>query len=82
MCLTDNNFKNLPQGDVVDRLIAEWRATPRTGATDAQGYFEAELVQGEYKVTVSHPTLNSSISRSVKVELGSGSEHYFIDMQV
>ncbi|CAD6202520.1 unnamed protein product [Miscanthus lutarioriparius] len=82
MCLTDNNFKNLPQGDVVDRLVAEWRATPRAGATDAQGYFEAELVHGEYKVTVSHPALNSSISRSVKVELGSGSEHYFIDMQV
>jgi len=82
MCLTDNNFKNLPQGDVVDRLIAEWRASPRAGATDAQGYFEADLVHGEYKVTVSHPALNSSISRSVKVELGSGSEHYFIDMQV
>jgi len=82
MCLTDNNFKNLPQGDVVDRLIAEWRATPGAGATDAQGYFEAELVHGEYKVTVSHPALNSSISRSVKVELGTGSEHYFIDMQV
>nr|ACL53900.1 unknown [Zea mays] len=82
MCLTDNSFNNLPQGDVVDRLIAEWRATPRAGSTDAQGYFEAELVHGEYKVTVSHPALNSSISRSVKVELGSGSDHYFIDMQV
>ncbi|XP_062209158.1 endo-1,4-beta-xylanase 5-like [Phragmites australis] len=82
MCLTDNEFNNLPQGDVVDRLIAEWRATPRAGATDAQGYFEAELVHGEYKVTVSHPSLNSSVSRSIKVELGSGSDHYFIDVQV
>nr|CAB3496760.1 unnamed protein product [Digitaria exilis] len=82
MCLTDNNFKNLPQGDVVDRLIAEWRATPRAGATDAQGYFEAELVHGEYKVTVTHPELNNSASRSVKVELGSGSEQYFVDIQV
>nr|CAB3501697.1 unnamed protein product [Digitaria exilis] len=82
MCLTDNNFKNLPQGDVVDRLIAEWRATPRAGATDAQGYFEAELVHGEYKVTVTHPEFNNSASRSVKVELGSGSEQYFVDIQV
>ncbi|KAG2542692.1 endo-1,4-beta-xylanase 5-like [Panicum virgatum] len=82
MCLTDNNFKNLPQGDVVDKLIAEWRSTPRAGATDAQGFFEAELVHGEYKVSVSHPALNNSVTRSVKVDLGSGSEHYFIDMQV
>ncbi|TKV97611.1 hypothetical protein SEVIR_9G505900v4 [Setaria viridis] len=82
MCLTDNNFKNLPQGDVVDRLIAEWRAAPRAGATDEQGFFEADLVHGEYKVTVSHPALNNSVSRSVKVELGSGSENYFVDIQV
>jgi GH35 family endo-1,4-beta-xylanase len=82
MCLTDNNFKNLPQGDVVDRLIAEWRAAPRAGATDEQGFFEADLVHGEYKVTVSHPELNNSVSRSVKVELGSGSENYFVDIQV
>ena len=82
MCLTDNNFNKLPQGDVVDRLIAEWRSTPRAGATDAQGFFEAELVHGEYKVSVSHPALNNSVTRSVKVDLGSGSEHYFIDMQV
>ncbi|KAL6867317.1 hypothetical protein ACP4OV_015341 [Aristida adscensionis] len=80
MCLTDNNFNNLPQGDVVDRLIAEWRATPR-GATDAQGYFEADLAHGEYTVTVSHPALNASVSRSVKVDLSAESE-YFIDIQV
>lgn len=77
MCLTDNNFNNLPQGDVVDRLIAEWRTAPQAGTTDAQGYFQAELAHGEYKVTVSHPSLNSSVSQTVKVELGSGI-HYFI----
>ncbi|TVU48042.1 hypothetical protein EJB05_07664, partial [Eragrostis curvula] len=81
MCLTDNNFKNLPQGDVVDRLIAEWRATPRGATTDEQGYFEAELPHGEYQVTVSHPALNTSVSRSVKVQLGADSE-YFIDIRV
>ncbi|GJN30615.1 hypothetical protein PR202_gb18936 [Eleusine coracana subsp. coracana] len=81
MCLTDNSFNNLPQGDVVDRLIAEWRATPRGATTDAQGYFEAELPHGEYKVTVSHPVLNTSVSRSVKVQLSAESE-YFIDIRV
>jgi hypothetical protein len=59
----------------VDRLIAVWRAAPRAGATDEQGFFEADLVHGEYKVTVSHPELNNSISRRVNVELGSGSEN-------
>ncbi|KAJ1295907.1 hypothetical protein BS78_01G259300 [Paspalum vaginatum] len=29
MCLTDNSFKNLPVGNVVDKLIAEWK-THRT----------------------------------------------------
>ncbi|XP_015689806.1 endo-1,4-beta-xylanase 5-like [Oryza brachyantha] len=77
MCLTDNEFNNLPQGDVVDRLITEWSTAPRTGTTDAEGFFQADLAHGEYKVTVTHPSLNTSVSQSVKVELGSGS-HYFI----
>ncbi|GMN48706.1 hypothetical protein TIFTF001_017874 [Ficus carica] len=25
MCLTDNNFQNLPAGDVVDKLLKEWK---------------------------------------------------------
>ncbi|CAM0871685.1 unnamed protein product [Alopecurus aequalis] len=77
MCLTDNSFNNLPQGDVVDRLLAEWRTAAQTGTTDAQGYFQAEVAHGEYKVTVSHPSLNTSVSQSVTVELGSGN-HFFI----
>lgn len=77
MCLTDNSFVNLPQGDVVDRLLAEWKTAAQVGVTDAQGYFQAELVHGEYKVTVTHPSLNASVEQSVMVEPGLG-EHYFI----
>ncbi|KAF7055074.1 hypothetical protein CFC21_062648 [Triticum aestivum] len=77
MCLTDNNFRNLPQGDVVDRLLAEWRTAAQTGTTDEQGYFQAEVAHGDYKVTVSHPSLNTSVSQSVTVDLGSGN-HFFI----
>ncbi|KAF0914692.1 hypothetical protein E2562_031200 [Oryza meyeriana var. granulata] len=82
MCLTDNEFNNLPQGDIgdiVDQLITEWTTAPRAGTTDAEGFFQAELAHGEYKVTVTHPSLNTSVSQSVKVELGSGS-HYFIQV--
>uniref|UniRef100_A0A0D9VQV3 GH10 domain-containing protein n=1 Tax=Leersia perrieri TaxID=77586 RepID=A0A0D9VQV3_9ORYZ len=81
MCLTDNEFNNLPQGDVVDRLITEWSTAqrPSGGTTDAEGFFQAELAHGEYKVTVTHPSLNASVSQSVKVEMGKGS-HYFIQV--
>ncbi|KAK9164323.1 hypothetical protein Syun_005225 [Stephania yunnanensis] len=48
MCLTDNNFKNLPTGDVVDKLINGWQHTRLTGMTDSNGLFEAQLFHGDY----------------------------------
>lgn len=56
MCLTDN-FKNLPVGDVVDKLIEEWKAMPEDAKIDDKGVFEAELFNGEYSVTVKHKSL-------------------------
>ncbi|CAM0902137.1 unnamed protein product [Alopecurus aequalis] len=55
MCLTDNNFNNLPVGDVVDMLIGEWRTRSHVATADADGYYEAELFHGDYKVSVAHP---------------------------
>ncbi|KAK8943350.1 hypothetical protein KSP40_PGU020105 [Platanthera guangdongensis] len=52
MCLTDNNFKNLPSGDVVDKLISEWRSETVVGRTDNNGIFEARLFHGEHEITV------------------------------
>lgn len=70
MCLTDNNFKNLATGDVVDRLLKEWgiKATVE-GKTDAAGFFEASLFHGEYEVKISHPVeaANSGVSQRFKV---------------
>jgi GH35 family endo-1,4-beta-xylanase len=68
MCLTDNNFQNLPTGDVVDRLIAEWKTHSHAGVADADGYYEAELFHGDYKVTVSHPAANSTVVQSLSVD--------------
>ncbi|XP_028767203.1 endo-1,4-beta-xylanase 5-like isoform X3 [Neltuma alba] len=63
MCLTDNNFKNLPTGDVVDKLLQEWRASEfAAGKTDPNGFFEASLSHGHYQVKVTHPVLNNSTS--------------------
>lgn len=62
MCLTDNiNFKNLPNGDVVDKLIHEWGLKGLvSGTTDAKGFFEAPLSHGDYEVSITHPTSKSS----------------------
>uniref|UniRef100_A0A453IQD5 GH10 domain-containing protein n=1 Tax=Aegilops tauschii subsp. strangulata TaxID=200361 RepID=A0A453IQD5_AEGTS len=35
MCLTDDNFNNLPVGDTVDKLIAEWKTSSHVGVADA-----------------------------------------------
>ncbi|RWR82468.1 Glycoside hydrolase [Cinnamomum micranthum f. kanehirae] len=68
MRLTDNNFKNLPTGDVVDRLINEWKPANIAGATNKDGFFEVSLFHGDYDVTVSHPLRNSSMTtHSLKV---------------
>ena len=54
MCLVDANFKNLPAGDVLDKLIKEWRGGHPTrvsfGVTDENGYFNTSLLHGEYEV--------------------------------
>ncbi|KAK8586195.1 hypothetical protein V6N13_130717 [Hibiscus sabdariffa] len=71
MCLTDNNFKNLATGDVVDKLLKEWGITATLqGQTDAHGFFEASLFHGEYEVKISHPVgaANTSLSQRFKVE--------------
>ncbi|CAN6285290.1 unnamed protein product [Urochloa humidicola] len=68
MCLTDNGFRNLPTGDVVDKLIREWQTRSHAGVADADGYYEAELFHGEYKVTVSHPVANSTVVQSLSVD--------------
>ncbi|KAG7545178.1 Glycoside hydrolase family 10 domain [Arabidopsis suecica] len=69
MCLTDGNFKNLPTGDVVDKLLQEWGGFRRqtTGVTDADGYFEASLFHGDYDLKIDHPLTNSKASHSFKL---------------
>ncbi|CAL5402266.1 unnamed protein product [Camellia sinensis] len=39
MCLTDNEFHNLPAGNVVDKLLIEWQTRIELGQTDAQGAY-------------------------------------------
>ncbi|CAL5377496.1 unnamed protein product [Camellia sinensis] len=69
MCLTDNNFRNLPTGDVVDRLIKEWsHSRLSAGTTDSNGHFKTHLSHGHYEVTITHPNMvNSSVTRNFKI---------------
>ncbi|XP_073120301.1 endo-1,4-beta-xylanase 5-like [Henckelia pumila] len=56
MCLTDNNFKSLATGDVVDRFIRTLNeADGVRETTDARGVFGTSLFHGEYEAEISHP---------------------------
>jgi GH35 family endo-1,4-beta-xylanase len=74
MCLTDNSFKNLPTGNVVDKLIREWKTHSHAGVADAEGFYEAELFHGDYNVTISHPAANSTVMQSLSVHKESDNE--------
>lgn len=72
MCLTDNNFRNLATGNVVDKLLREWgglKANEVEGMTDANGFFESSLFHGDYNVKISHPdgVINSPLTASPNV---------------
>ncbi|CAL4933003.1 unnamed protein product [Urochloa decumbens] len=71
MCLTDNSFKNLPVGDLVDKLIAEWKTHRHVATTDGNGAVELDLPLGEYKFAVSHPTLKKDAIHTMTVDTSS-----------
>ncbi|KAL3515369.1 hypothetical protein ACH5RR_022271 [Cinchona calisaya] len=69
MCLTDNNFRNLPTGNVVDRIIRKFEHEGLIVTTDDQGYFETSLFHGDYEAKISHPAVTSSSSVAIKFKV-------------
>ncbi|VFR01585.1 unnamed protein product [Cuscuta campestris] len=67
MCLTDNSFKNLPTGDVVDGVLRAMSSQGLAGTTAADGYFEASLFHGDYQVMVEHPSLEKPTVHRLEV---------------
>ncbi|KAM5549653.1 endo-1,4-beta-xylanase 5-like [Rosa sericea] len=65
--LVDKNFNNTPSGDVVDKLIAEWKTGPLEMTTDDQGFIDVSLFHGDYEVTAEDNVTNSSATLSFKV---------------
>ncbi|XVF67905.1 hypothetical protein PTKIN_Ptkin10aG0159600 [Pterospermum kingtungense] len=64
MCLTDQNFNNLPAGDVVDSLLREWQTGEIKGESDEHGSYSFYGFLGEYEVNVNfgNRTANSTFS--------------------
>lgn len=67
MCLTDNNFENLPTGDVVDKLLREWKTENLKGITNENGVCEHQVFHGDYFVTVFDPCTRKKTTRKLKV---------------
>ena len=81
MCLTDNSFKNLPVGDLVDKLIAEWKTHRASATTDDNGAVELDLPLGEYEFTVSHPSLKSVAVQTMTVDTSSSASEHTINVK-
>ncbi|XP_024541658.1 uncharacterized protein LOC9657016 isoform X1 [Selaginella moellendorffii] len=54
MCLTDQNFKNLPAGNIVDVFLKNIRTVGLSGTTDHEGSFSFQGFHGEYEISVTH----------------------------
>ncbi|XP_059648018.1 endo-1,4-beta-xylanase 4-like isoform X2 [Cornus florida] len=67
MCLTNNDFKNLPAGDVVDKLIEEWKTDNLQGVTDENGVYANHIFHGEYIVTVSNAFAGENLTKHLVV---------------
>lgn len=67
MTLADYKFSNTPAGNLVDKLINEWKSGVQELTTDDSGLLEVSLFHGEYEVTVVHPATNSSTILSVDI---------------
>ncbi|CAK7330169.1 unnamed protein product [Dovyalis caffra] len=66
--LADRDFKNTPSGDVVDKLIAEWKTRALKVTADSSGLAEVSLFHGDYNLSVKNPVTNLLTRLSFKVK--------------
>ncbi|XP_020238003.1 endo-1,4-beta-xylanase 1 isoform X2 [Cajanus cajan] len=76
MCLTDNNFKNLPAGDIVDKLLEEWQSGRVEGVTDGHGSYSFYGFLGEYRISVNYE--NRTIKSTFSLSRGEETRHVTI----
>ncbi|XP_028767204.1 endo-1,4-beta-xylanase 5-like isoform X4 [Neltuma alba] len=68
MQLVDENFHNTPVGDVVDKLLNEWKSGSVQAKADSRGFVDVSLFHGDYDVTVIHPVIKSSKTLNLSVK--------------
>lgn len=78
MCLTDSNFQNLPAGNVVDKLLKEWRTGDIEAQTDDHGSFSFYGFLGEYEVSVKYE--NRTVTSTFPVSVGDETKHFSIQL--
>ncbi|XP_058190888.1 endo-1,4-beta-xylanase 5 isoform X1 [Rhododendron vialii] len=78
MCLTDNDFNNLPAGNVVDKLLKEWQTGPEQGQTDEHGAYGFYGFLGEYQVTVTYG--NRSVNSTFSLCKSDETRHFNIQL--
>nr|GMC87438.1 endo-1,4-beta-xylanase 5-like [Ipomoea batatas] len=79
MCLTDQNFRNLPAGDIVDELLKEWQTEKMEGQTDSHGSFSFYGFLGEYNLTVNYG--NRTAKSTFSLCRGDETRHLYISLQ-
>ncbi|XP_022873613.1 uncharacterized protein LOC111392491 isoform X2 [Olea europaea var. sylvestris] len=79
MCLTDNDFNNLPAGDTVDKLLKEWQTGILEGETDKYGSYSFFAFLGEYKVTAKYG--NKIVKSTFSVSQGEETRNFNIQLK-
>ncbi|KAH0746374.1 hypothetical protein KY285_008031 [Solanum tuberosum] len=67
LCLMDDNFNNTPAGDIVDKLMAEWRTPDQNGKTNSEGLYRYDGFLGDYNVVLYDPHSLNKVTRQIKI---------------
>ncbi|CAK8569334.1 unnamed protein product [Lathyrus sativus] len=78
MCLTDNDLKNLPSGDMVDKLLQEWQTGCVEGVTEEHGSHSFYGFLGEYRVSVEYG--NRTIDSTFSLSSGDETRHVTVTL--
>lgn len=78
--LADRNFQNTLTGNVVDKLINEWRTEPQKAIADSRGIVDISLHHGEYDVIVTNPLTHHSKTMNISVRKGFSMETFQVKM--
>ncbi|KAD5318384.1 hypothetical protein R6Q59_033640 [Mikania micrantha] len=68
MCMTNERLENTAVGDLIDRLMEEWKTGKIEVVSDSKGMSKVCVFNGEYEVSVVDPVTNASSRVRLKVD--------------